>query len=114
MVINSEKEQLQDNLKNAVCNCEKLKIGKYCLKSSFAIKVHSFKNLTDEKYEDGKHLYKIDCTIDISNNKGEYIEERCGIHFDAQIRGTDVKIINGTVLADKDFIPFTFTIDNNS
>lgn len=108
MVINSEKEQLRSNLKNAVCNCKKLKIGNHCLESSFVIKVNSFNDLTEDKYQDGIHSYNMDCSIKINNNKGDSIEERCDIHFDAQIKGTDVDIINGTVFADRVFIPFNF------
>ena len=113
MVINSEKEQLRSNLKSAVCNCKKLKIGNHCLKSSFVIKVNLLNDLTEDKYQDGIHSYNMDCSIKINNNKGDCIEERCDIHFDAQIKGTDVDIVNGIVIVDRNFIPYNFLNDLN-
>lgn len=75
--------------------------------------VNSFNDLTEDKYQDGIHSYNMDCTIKIDNNR-DSIEERCDIHFDAEIKGTDAEIINGIVFADRDFIPFNFCIDFNS
>lgn len=102
----SDKKQLRDNLTNAVCNCKQLKIGYRNLDSSFTIVAHSFLDFTTEKYEDGKHSYRMDVTIKIENKSGEYIEERCDIHFDAQIEGTKAIIEHGIVIVDKDFYTF--------
>lgn len=81
-------------------------IGSRLFDSSFTIVVHSFLDLTAEKYEDGKHSYKMDATIKIDNKNGGYIEERRDIHFDAQIDGTNAIIEHGIVVVDKDFYTF--------
>ena len=110
--VDSEKELLQENLKQAVRNCKELKIGNRKLSSSFRITIHSFVDFTEEKYEDGTHSFNIDTTIKIENKRGESIEERSNIHFDARIEGTKVEIVNGIIFTDKDFIPYIFNLDS--
>ena len=108
----SEKERLKDNLKQSVRNCKVLKVGGRKLDSFFTITIHSFVDFTEEKYEDGTHSFKIDTTIKIENKRGESIEERSDIHFDARIEGTKVEIVNGIIFTDKDFIPYIFNLDS--
>lgn len=103
--IESDKEKLRDNLKQAVRNCKKLKIGHRVFNTSFCITTHSFLDFTEEKYEDGIHSYKIDSTVSIKDINGNELEERCDIHFDAHIIETNAIIMNGMVFADRDFIP---------
>lgn len=112
--VDSEKELLLENLKHAVLNCPKLKIGRRELKSFFTITIHSVIDLTEDKYKDGTHSFNMDTTIKIDNKRGESVEEPCDIHFNARIEGTKAEIENGIVFADKDFIPFINSVHLDS
>ena len=106
--VDSDKELLQNNIMQAVRKCQTLKVGNHKINSSFKITTHGFLDFTDNKYEDGSHSYRMDSTITIKNIDGDIIEERCDIHFDAAIKGTDAEIINGLIIADKNIIPIIF------
>jgi hypothetical protein len=108
--VNSDKDLLQINIMQAIQKCQTLKVGNRNINSSFKITTHRFLDFTDNKYEDGSHSYKMDSTIRIENSDG-YIEDNCEIHFDAAIKGTDAEIINGLIIADKDFIPINFNLN---
>lgn len=101
----SEKTTLQDNLKQAVKECPRLKINNRQLTSSFMISPRAFLDLTDDKYEDGLHSYRMDTIIRIIYLNGDLHEEKCEIHFDAHIKGTDVEIVNDMVIGENSFIP---------
>jgi hypothetical protein len=101
----SEKTTLQDNLKQAVKECPKLKINNRQLTSSFKISPRTFLDFTDDKYEDGLHSYRMDTSIKTIAKNGEEHEEKCEIHFDAHIKGTDVEIVNEMVIGENFFIP---------
>lgn len=105
----SEKTALQDNLIQAVKDCPLLKVGSRKLESSsFRIMPQLFLDFTEDKYEDGIHSYRMGASIKVINNDGDYIEEQCDIHFDAQIVGTDVDILNGLVIAERNIIPLNY------
>ena len=111
MVANdSEKKLLQDNLMQAVKNCSKLMIGNRQLTSSFKITLCNFLDFIEDKYKDGVHSYRMDSSIKITKDNGENFEESCNIHFDAEIKGTDVEIKNGLVTAERDFIPLNWNL----
>ena len=103
-----DRKILQANLLKAVRCCKGLKTGRRIINSSFTINPYALVDLTDEKYEDGIHSYIIDSMVIIENNCGEKVEERCELHFDAEIEGTDVNIVNGMVIALKDIVPLNW------
>lgn len=104
----SEKDLLKDNLKKAVKNCQKLKVGNHQLEYSFKLSLHDFTDFTDDKYEDGRHSYRMNSSIKIENKDGDIIEESCEIHFDARIDGTKVEIENDLIIADRNIIPMNW------
>lgn len=106
----SEKTTLQDNLKQAVKECPKLKADNRQLTSSFEISPLIFLDFTDDKYEDGLHSYRMDTLIKIINKNGDYYEEKCVIHFDARIKGTDVEIVNEMVIGENIIIPSNWSL----
>lgn len=111
--MDSEKEQLKANLKEAVRNCQEMKVGKHKLNkldSSFKITLYNFLDFTEDKYKDGNHSYKLDACVEISNKNGLTREERCEIHFDARIDGTVVEIENDLIIVDKNIIPMNWEL----
>ena len=100
-----EKEQLLSNIETAVKKCPKLKIGSRQLVSSFSITPKSFHDLTEEKFIDGIHSFKMDAYIEIANIDDDRIGDNCTIHFDAQIEGTDVEIVDELVIGENFIIP---------
>jgi hypothetical protein len=106
--MNSREELLENNLKTAVKNCQLLKVCSRTIDSSFMITPIRYLDFTADKYIDGCHSYKMDALVKISNKIGDVYEERCDIHFDAQINGTDVEIENGMIIVDKNIIPMNW------
>lgn len=96
----SEKEQLRNNLKQAVINSKMLKIGSRQLHSLFKIKPSSFLDFTEGKYKDGVHTFRMNSSVEITNNNGDIIENPCVIHFDARIEGINVEIENNLIIAE--------------
>ncbi len=98
----SKKALLEKNLKEAVENCQKLKLGHLLLNSpSFKIISPSLLNMTAKDYLDGNHFYNMDANIEIKNEIGDKQEQNYSIHFNAIIDGVNVKIENEIIIADK-------------
>jgi len=95
----------------AVQKCQILKVGNRDIYSSFKITTYKFYDFTDDKYEDGSHSYRMDSIITIENNDGDIIEERCDIHFDAEVKGTDAEIKHGIIIAERNIIPIDFKLN---
>ena len=95
-----EKELLLNNLKQAVKSCGILKIGKKELKEGFVVKIEQILDLTDEKYTDGKHSFRMDASVKVKDKNHEEHDERCEIHFSATVKGTDVTIEDDMLIVD--------------
>lgn len=92
--INAEKEMLINNLK-----------------SSFKIDSVKIDDLTEEQYQDGNHCYKADALVVIKDKKSlDSISRKEKLHFNAQITGTDVKIVDEIISGDNIFIPTDWEI----
>ena len=109
--LDSEKAQLKANLKDAVMNCQVLKVGRRTFNkqtSPFNISHYNYLDFTEEKYQDGGHSYRLDAYIEITNKNGEIIGERCDIHFYARIDGANVEIENDLIIVEKNIIPMNW------
>ena len=109
--INAEKEMLINNLKKAVKNCLKLKTRSRLLESSFKIDSVKIDDLTEEQYQDGDHCFNADALVVIKDKKSlDSISRKEKLHFNAQITGTDVKIVDEMISGDNIFIPTDWDI----
>ena len=106
--LESEREQLRNNLKQAVRNCQTIKIGNRLINSSFKIKPLGFLDFTEEKYKDGIHLFRMESSIEIINNDGDKIEDTCTISFYARIKGINVEIYNNLITTEGNLIPYNW------
>lgn len=104
----SEKEQLRNNLKQAVRDCQAIKIDNRQINSLFKIRPLGFLDFTEEKYKDGVHPIRMDSSIEIINNDGDKIEDSCTISFYARIEGTNVEIENHLIIAEQNCIPYNW------
>lgn len=102
----SQKVVLKNNLVQAVKTCGKLKVGSHLLNSSFTITNLSLLDFTENKFEDGEHAYEMDANVELKSKDGNSIQNHCKIHFCAQIKGTDVEIEHGMIIADGFSVPY--------
>lgn len=109
--VNAEKEMLINNLKKAVKNCPKLKTRSRLLESSFKIDSVKIDDLTEEQYQDGNHYFIADALVVIKDKKSlDFISRNEKLHFNAQITGMDVKIVDDMLLGDNISIPTDWEI----
>lgn len=95
-----EKQELFDKLKQAVKTCGTLKIGKKGLNEAFVITLIDFLDMTEDKYIDGKHSFRMDASVKVKDKNHEEHDERCEIHFSATVKGTDVTIEDDMLIVD--------------
>lgn len=109
----AQKRNLESNLMRAVKECRTLVVDSLRLKTSFSVTPQNFLDLTEEKYEDGIHSYRINTLIKIKKDDDDEFESNVIVHFDAHIKGTDVVIENDVIIADQAFFPLSWKLKEN-
>lgn len=95
------KRKFENNLKQAVRNCKKLRVRNHLFDDFEVTPVIEIDDLSEDSYEDGNHSYTIGASIRIYNSDREYVEKKKSkVSFSATVDGTDVQIDTDVIHAE--------------